>query len=463
MTRSRSRLGLSRTEIALFGLVWLLAAPFMHPMGEQQASRYAFSAALWDNGSLSIGDQAHLLGRDKAVVDDVYYSDKAPVQPFLAAPFYGVYRMFGGPAAADTDREGSRWGLWWVTLWSAGIPLAVLAVLMYRWAREYVPGLALPATLAAVFGTMLFAYGTMLFGHVLAGLFGFGAFVLVRRRGASRGRLLAAGALCGLAVLTEFPLALLVLLLTAVAFHLHRGKVVWLVLGGLPFAGLMIVYNTVVFGDPLTFSYQWSAFSTVASEARPLTRMFRGLGVEQILAVLFSQRGLLVESPLVIMAAIGLGALWRANRSDALVVGGALALFTGMMTFWGNPYAGGVGPRYITPVLPLLAAPLAVVWRRWRRPTIVAVGVSVLTMSLAVLTVPQLGSDLDAGLAFWAARAVESDFDPTLFSVAFGGIGPVLYAGAAMIGLAILMRVARHDAPGSSERVGLRSDLKASQ
>ncbi len=91
------------TLVALFILVVLALAPFMHPFGGQQASRYALTAAVWDHGTLEVTEYASLLFRDGAARDGAFYSDKAPGQPLLAVPFYGIYRLVGG----DPPRYGA--------------------------------------------------------------------------------------------------------------------------------------------------------------------------------------------------------------------------------------------------------------------------------------------------------------------------------------------------------------------
>ena len=72
---------------------------------------------------------------DRVDVDGHVYSDKAPLPAFLAAPVYASGRLLG-MESASVDRPSGNLGLWWITLWSATIPAALLLVLMEGAARR---------------------------------------------------------------------------------------------------------------------------------------------------------------------------------------------------------------------------------------------------------------------------------------------------------------------------------------
>lgn len=409
--------------LALCILVLLAIVPFMHPRGGQQASRYAATAALWDQGTFEITAYRAQLFRDGTAINEIIYSDKAPGQPVLAVPFYGVYRIAGGnPFSVDTP--SIDWGLWWVTIWSAGLPVALLAMLMYRWVLEIEPSTAIAATLAISFGTLLLVYGTLLFGHVLAALLAFGMFLLVRDPDATARRLVIAGILGGLAVLVEFPVVLIVGIVTGSALLVHRIQAWWILAGGLPALVGLGAYNYRLFESPFVVSYQWNVFSGIRTEAGGILDPFAGPSIERLVHVLFSERGLLVATPIVLMGLIGVVLLWR--RGSRIDTGVALLSFLALLAIqvsWSNSYAGGAGPRYLTPALPFLAAPLALAWKRWRLPTAGLAGVSILTVGAATTTIPQLASDLQAGLGFWLAQLFDGNTAPTVYTQWLGPPG----------------------------------------
>lgn len=134
------------------------------------------------------------------------------------------------------------------------------------------------------------------------------------------------------------------------------------------------VYNAARFDGPTDFGYS-SASLTLAM---PLN--FMGL-------LASPGKGLIFYSPLVILGALGLGPLWREDRSLAaalVVLFVSLTAFSGASTFWGDEVWG---PRYIVPVAWALLVPIA--WwadsrprRRWLTGfAVVAILVQVVAVS----------------------------------------------------------------------------------
>jgi hypothetical protein len=297
------------------------------------------------------------------------------------------------------------------------------------------------------FGSMLLVYSTLLFGHVLAALFAFAMFTLVRPPNASTGHLIAAGVLGGLTVLTEFPVAVVVAVITLGAFFRHRARALYVVAAGVPAAAALALYNLRLFGNPLVFSYQWTGYSGPREEAKAFVENFYGPTLERFFHVLISPRGLLIATPVVLVALAGLVLMWkRGSRFDAGVAASAFIAMLCVQGSWANSYAGGAGPRYLVPALPFLVAPLAVAWRRWRLLTGVLAAVSIITMVAATLVEPQMGTNHEAGLRYWLQQGLSGDLEPNIFTVVLGPPGWAIYlAGVAGAGL-LLWRRARHTA-----------------
>ena len=161
---------------ALALLLVVVVGPLVQIITAQPAVRLAQSAALVEHRSLQLDPYADTLLVDKVELDGHTYSDKAPLQAFLAAPAYAVGRALG-MESAEVPRADGNLELWWVTLWSATLPAAALVVLMHRAARRVAPRGATLATIGMAFGSLLLPFSGELYGHVLCALAAFAAWI----------------------------------------------------------------------------------------------------------------------------------------------------------------------------------------------------------------------------------------------------------------------------------------------
>jgi hypothetical protein len=248
--------------LAACALGLALALP-VQPPGCSQTANFALARSL-AQGRADI-DRYHWQTCDKSYIGGHFYANKAPGLPALSAPLWAVLHRLG--AEDHVPREGPPrraevppLAIWPFTLLAAALPAVLLFLAMARVAARVEPRVAVAAAAAVSLGTLLLPLGTLLFSHVLAALLGFAAFALLFRPGEERTptvALLGAGLLAGLAVTTEYPLALLAAGLGLYA--LRRGDVVrraaayggGVVAGALP----LLAYNRWAFGSPTTLSY----------------------------------------------------------------------------------------------------------------------------------------------------------------------------------------------------------------
>lgn len=424
MTRLAAH-GITRGVLALC-VLWLVAVgPIVHDLTAQGAPRVALTGAIVDDQDIKIDD--YLVGFDYAERDGHTYSDKAPGQEILAIPVYGAARLVGAEPAL-VPRVASNLTLWWVTLWSAGIPAVAIIVLAAVAAHRRGTPIPLPALATLAFGTMLLPFAANLYGHVLGAALGFGAWLVFDRAPVTWKRGLTGGALIGLAVAVEYPLAIVGIVLAALlAIRRQWTGLAGYVVGGLPFAALLAVYQNAAFGSPFASGY------TDKSSHQGASLLITGVPKLTMLAeVLFGSRGLLLFTPVVGVGIYGLVRLWRQERdSGALVALIVTAGFLLLQAGWVNPWGGdGPGPRYVIPMLPFLALGIASAWAGIAPPIrrFVA-GISIASMVLPTITfhlVPQ-GSNLLSGPL---RTLFEDGPNPTVWSIVFGPAGWVAYGAS---------------------------------
>jgi hypothetical protein len=149
---------------------------------------------------------------------------------------------------------------------------------------------------------------------------------------------------------------------------------------------LIPLYSILCFGSPFILPYSLNA---------SFPQMQQGLYAikwpdpQTALNLLFSPaRGLLFWTPFLAMAAFGYGRLFRMNSSLFWLTYAVPAIQIIVISgrTWDWPAGPTLGPRYLAPILPLLAFPCALGVQRFRRLGIVLAGYSILITTVATLT-----------------------------------------------------------------------------
>ena len=405
------RFSLSPRATALTAIA-VLAFAFafvVHQSGPNQAAHFALVRSL-ASGTAEIDPHETI---DAAYVDGRFYAAKAPGLALFTLPWYGALRAVGLQAAPlDTDAGYTR-RVWELNLFGAVLPAVVLLLLMVLAVERVCPGYGTATAVLLGAGTMLLPFATLFFDHALSAALGFAAFVLLLRErdGPARTWLVAAaGLLAGLAVVAEFPLALVALVLAGyAAARAEPLRRVAAYTGGV-LVGIvpLLAFNTWAFGSPLRLSYT-NALVEPVGEGAPAVGAnddgFYGVGLPDpraALSLLVSEKGLLIVSPIAIVALFGVPLLWRSGRrAETVVCCGIAAIILTYNSAYYLPWGGQTpGPRLVIPAIPFLALPLASALRA--RPLAVA-GVGVLSVAvtvLATLTRPLTGEEHGIG-AWW--------------------------------------------------------------
>jgi hypothetical protein len=463
-----------RPSLVLLALTAAFAAVLESPAPNQNAHLAQVTA--FSHGTARI-DPYHHWTRDIAYVNGHYFAAKAPGLALFTLPWYEGLRatglvVAGPPPSVPWPRAETqampRTAPWEVALFGAALPCFVLLLLVRRAAERLVPGYGLLAAVSLGAGSLVGVFSTLFFDHELSALLGFGAFVLLlheRSRHPSLQLVAAGGIVAGLAIDTEFPVALLALVLAGYAAArpgaLHR---VATYAGGVLVGVLPELAFNLWTGHSLSSTAYAHAVLEPGKSGHDVlganTAGFYGVSVPSphaFVALLVSAKGLFVLTPLWALAAVGLVALWRrGSRAEAATAGSVVAIFLLYDAGYYLPFGGfNAGPRFLVPVLPFLALGVASAWRAWPGPALALACASVIVTTLSVLADPMLVSE-DVGTMFHRlvrGGDVNGPLPLTVFHWAWGArIAPLLVVGAVVVlGVAgvfavVARRLTRRDA-----------------
>jgi hypothetical protein len=400
---------------AAFAYAWVLQGVGGYPQNSQYALVRALAA-----GTPNIDRTRHEVGElgtlDARFFEGHYYSNKAPGLAFLTVPPYLLLERLGAAEPGDPSEM-----LWALGLVGVVLPATLLLVLVRRVGEWLEPGCGTVAAIVLGLGTLVLPYATMLYNHVLAALLAFAAFVVLHgeRRSAPRlAPLVVAGALAGLGVTTEYANVLAAAVLLGYAAARGRPLRRALAYGGGLLLGVapLLAYNVWAFGSPFHNSYSGRLLrggesfggSSSAGDQLPIPRG------PALLENLASSTGIAILAPVVVWGAAGLVLVWRRGwRAEALTAVGIGALFLAYVSSYGASFGGfGPGQRYLIPVLPFVAFPLAALLRAYPATTVGLALVSGTIMVSATATHALAGYDGE-----WFSRVAERQFTSTAASV----------------------------------------------
>jgi hypothetical protein len=428
-------------------LVGLAFASVIQNWSDNQSSHYDLIRAL-DAGRTTI-DAGPYRTKDKAYYHGHWYSARAPGLAIYSLPFYELINAVDAPTLARESQalRGEDEMIYFVGLWGSVLPGLVMLLLVWRVAERFEPGYGGPAAVVLGLGTMVLPFSTLLFSHVLAATLGFAAFAVMMRERAGPPRpllLAAAGLLMGYAITSEYPLALVAVVLglyllsrpDARAPKMLATRAGAYVLGGVAGIVPLLLYNHAAF-----HSWTHLAYSNIPQQQKG----FFGISAPSLSVLgtlLFDSRGLLTLSPVMAMGAVGTVLLYRrGRRAEALTIAGICVSYLGYNAGYYLPFGGGSpGPRFLITMLPFLAVPLAIAFKRFPGPTIALAAVSVVTTVTGAITHPLVGYETE--VVIWARLFGKASFQPTIASAfglgrGWGAIWPFFLAGGAALVLAV--------------------------
>jgi hypothetical protein len=440
----------SRLALASVLLVGLASAVMVQSFSWNQTSHYDLVRALNDDQTTIDPYQANT--GDKVFYKGHYYSARAPGMALFALPFYDALNLVHAESwtnahVAPPDHPGDEM-IYLIGLWGNVLPGLLLVALVWRVAERYEPGYGVAAAVTLGLGTMVLPFSQLLFSHMFTTFLCFAAFWLMLRErdGPPSPLLLAiAGLAMGYAFSSEYPTFFAAIVLglfllsrrdsLTVLGVLRRGGAY--VAGGLVGIIPLLLYNHYAFR-----SWTHLAYSDVPRQQKG----FFGIGapsLKVLATLLFDSRGLLTLSPILIMGAIGTVMLYkRGRRAEALTIGGICLCYLLYNSGYYLPFGGGfMGPRFLDTLLPFIAFPVALTFKRFPGPTIALAAVSITTTVIATTTHPLIGYENEA--VTWMRYLSKGFFQPTIASAyglgrSWGGIWPFFLAAGGAIVLAVL-------------------------
>jgi hypothetical protein len=470
---SRERGGrLAAIALLLVGISWIL---LMRGPGSNQNAHYALVKSV-AHGSPTV-DRYHNETPDVSFIDGHYYTAKAPGLALTVVPYYLALR---GAGLIAPDRQSQLPypeamyrvpgpELWKLSILGAALPALVLLFLVRGVSERFTPRAGAAAAVLVGAGSLVGAFATLFFAHALSACLGFAAFaVLVRERTRPRWKLtLTSGLLAGLAVVAEFPLAIVAVGLAA--FVLVSGDRVrrlaafgaGVIVGLVPLA----TFNWWAFGSPFTLSYTnavtvpgTSGHDVVGANASG----FFGVGVPSLRAaveLLAASKGLLVLTPVWMLGVVGAVLLWRrGERATGALICYLACAFLGYNAGYYLPFGGFAGgPRFLVPLLPFLAVGVAAAADVVPLTTLTLGLASVVVTATALVVDPGLSSE-DAGS--WFHELERGQVTRTVFGWvgAANGIGVALALAAIVLAVGLGVLVAR---PGRVTRRDVLAALAA--
>jgi hypothetical protein len=392
-----------REAVLIFLLLAFMYAYFYHDPSWNGNSRLGLTFAIVQEGRLTI-DSFHnregTITKDKAIYNGHYYTSKAIGTSVLAAFFYLPLYWLEQLLNFKLDLGETKYLL---TFLSIGLPSAIAGSLMYVLCKQVTRNRFRAYTAAIVInlGTMIFPYSVILYGHQLAGALLFCAFFLIfhlkthpdiRRKDI----LFLIGFLLAFALITEYPVAPIVLILAAYYFFVLWKKdgvngslaVLMPALGAVIPIVMVLAYNTAVFDHPISTGYTHSADPWFQEQQ---TQNLVGIGWPNLKVIFYLTLhpafGLFWQSPVLLMSLVGIWFMSRIPtfKIEALI---AITVFLYLVILYSgfyNWYGGWTfGPRYLIPMLTFMCLPLVFVPERLFSSVVILGLVSIIQMFIVV-------------------------------------------------------------------------------
>ena len=368
--------------LIVFCLLAFVNVYFYHDSGTNGNSRFSLIFAFVRDGHLYIDDYYQTTGGrtgDIAYLNGHFYSDKAIGPTIIGgiayAPFYWMKRLINHPSLDPAKMA--------VTFLVIGLPSTIAGTLMYIlcyiWSKSRLR--AFWVTMAVGLGTMCLPYSTVFFSHQFTASLLFSAFFMIvllkeRSERVKNGYLFLIGLLLGWALISEYPVALIILALVIYYFSIVWKKpaygyvrsIAWPTLGGAIPVAITLVYNRLAFNNFFSIGYTNLVDPYFRSE---MAKGLMGINWPNLQVLFYTTfhplLGIFWQSPVLLLAIAGaVYMIWkRIYRVEAIlaawIIVSYIVIMSGYFLWWGG---GSLGARHLIAVLPFFSVLLTFVPKR---------------------------------------------------------------------------------------------------
>ena len=337
MTLTLTRL--FQSDRAFAGLLSLCYAFYLTPAGTNTYSRYDMVYALAHGTAIIDMHAGNTI--DVSYYQGHWYSPRSLGLSLVATPLFWLISL-----VANVDNTAHFTLTQQIAILNAFtvLPVAVMAaVALRRFVAHLRPSLAstpLPMVVAGAFalGTLAFPFSTTFFSHAFGGGLAFIGFYLLyraREKENAGSWVILSGLLMGLAVISEYPVGVIVVALLGYIWLVFPGQRLLMlgafILGMIPSALLLGWYDWFAFGSPFHLSYAYVSDAAFSGQHQG----FFGITtphLDSLWSTLVFPRGLLIESPFLLLAPLGLVRWLRASHRATQKAGAITARTTTAIT-----------------------------------------------------------------------------------------------------------------------------------